>query len=230
MIMDHKLNGWRYHGIIPTDQAPTMKQLTTLSCIAILGFASIPSLQAQELRFGGGYAGSNVRQAGDERWEGRAGYQLGVDMIIGQRFFVKPGIHLMVRNLRYTIVGTGADGLPAATESNYRYNSRALRIPLLAGVRLLAPSDLSEFNIYALGGPTALIGLSADLDDNSLEVTTRGTQWYLGFGAGMEYRFLFLEGGYDVAMSNVFQGEGLSTNPRVNNTYVTVGLRFVLKQ
>ena len=78
-----------------------MEHLTTLTCLVILGFASISTLQAQELRFGGGYAGSNVREAGDERWVGRAGYQVGVDMLLGQRFFLKPGLHLLVRNLNY---------------------------------------------------------------------------------------------------------------------------------
>ena len=207
-----------------------MNRLITLSCIAVIGCTSFSSLQAQELRIGAGYAGSNVRDAGDEQWVGRAGYQVGVDMLLGNRFFVKPGLHLLVRNLNYTIQGAGADGQPDASTSDYRYSSKALRIPVLVGIRLMDPEDLSEFNVYALGGPTALIGLASDVDDNTIEVTTRNTQWYLGFGAGIEYRFLFLEGGYDVAMSNIFKGNDLSTNPKVNNSYLALGLRFVLKQ
>jgi len=67
------------------------------------------------------------------------------------------------------------------------------------------------------------------LNNTSLSVSTRSTQWYLGFGMGLEYRFLFLEGGYDVAMTNVFTGEGINTNPKVNNLYLAAGLRFALK-
>lgn len=199
------------------------------SIAAMMGIAAISTLQAQELRLGGGYTGSNVRKSGTENWVGRAGYQLGVDLVLGQRFFLKPGLHLQVRNLNYSVLGVGQDGLPNGTETEFRYTSRSLRVPALLGVRLLDPLDENEFNLYVVAGPTALIGIGADLNNSGFDITTRGTQWYLGFGGGMEYKFLFVEGGYDVALSNVFSGEGLNTNPKVNNVYLSGGLRFVLK-
>jgi hypothetical protein len=208
---------------------PTMNHLTSFSCLALLSCATITSLHAQELRIGAGYTGSNVRESGNERWVGRAGYQVGADLLLGQRFFVKPGIHLQVRNLNYTVLGVGQDGLPNGVETEYRYTSRSLRVPVLAGVRLMAPVDEPDFNIYLMGGPTALIAINADLNNSSLNITTRSTQWYLGAGLGFEYKFLFLEGGYDVAMTNVFTGDGINTNPKVNNAYIAAGLRFVLK-
>jgi len=196
---------------------------------AMMGIAAISTLQAQELRLGGGYTASNVRESGTENWVGRSGYQLGVDVLLGQRFFVKPGLHLHVRNLNYTVLGVGQDGLPNGERTEYRYTSRSLRVPALLGLRFVDPADESDFNMYLLAGPTALIGINADLDDNSLNITTRSTQWYLGFGLGVEYKFLFLEGGYDVAMSNAFKGDGINTNPKVNIVYLAGGLRFVLK-
>ncbi|MBK7385178.1 MAG: hypothetical protein IPI81_17885 [Flavobacteriales bacterium] len=49
------------------------------------------------------YNASNVREAGDEHWIGRGGYQFGIDALLGNnRLFVKPGMHFLVRNLRYT--------------------------------------------------------------------------------------------------------------------------------
>lgn len=207
-----------------------MDRFVKLSLVVLLGSATLSPCLAQELRLGGGYTGSNVRDAGTARWVGRAGYQLGVDLLLGQRVFVKPGIHLQVRNMNYTVLGIGQNGEPDGSESEYKYTSRALRIPVLVGARLIAPTDESEFNMYVMGGPTALIAINADLDDNSLNVTTRSTQWYLGFGLGMEYKFLFLEGGYDVAMTNVFEGDGINTNPKVNNLYVAAGVRFELKK
>jgi hypothetical protein len=207
-----------------------MQRYYTLLCAALIGSASWSTLQAQELRLGGGYTGSNVREAGTEKWAGRAGYQLGVDVLIGQRVFVKPGLHLQVRNLNYTLVDVDANGGTTVTSTEFRYTSRSLRVPVLLGLRLMDPADEHDFNVYVLAGPTALIGISADLDNSSLSVTTRSTQWYLGAGLGFEYKFLFLEGGYDVAMTNVFKGDGINTNPKVNNIYLAAGLRFLLKR
>lgn len=207
-----------------------MKHLIKLTLAFVIACGAPSWLSAQELRVGGGYSGSNIRESGAEKWVGRAGYQFGVDVLIGERLFVKPGLHLQVRNLRYTVLGVGQDGLPNGSASEYKYTSQALRIPVLAGVRLLAPPDGNGFNAYIMGGPTALVALKAKSDNNTLNVTTRSTQWYLGAGLGFEYRFLFLEGGYDVAMTNVFKGDGINTNPKVNNLYVATGLRFGLKK
>src|SRR5690606_29198952 len=145
-----------------------------------------------------GYSGSKVDKDGSDNWSGRAGYQYGLEVVLGDRFFVKPGIYMQVRNLDYTTVGLGEDGKPNGIKTNARYTSKALRIPVMAGIRLLDNENTRDFNLYAIGGPTALIGLSANVGDNSLNFTTRSTQWYLGFGLGAEYRFLFLDAGYDV--------------------------------
>lgn len=180
---------------------------------------------AQEFRLSGGYNGSNVAEAGRERWSGRAGYQFGADLVLGRQWFIKPGVHLLVRNLNYTYAGV-AD-VPA---QEYRYTSRSLAVPLMLGVNLIDPANDPALNIYALGGPTAVFNLDADLDNDQLQVETSSAQWYLGFGGGLSLGFLFVEGGYNVAMSNVFDGEAFDTNPRVNNAYAIAGLRLRLSQ
>ncbi len=199
--------------------------------LLLLITSSILTLQAQEVRLGGGYSGSKVDADGSENWKGRAGYQYGLDVLIGNRFFLKPGIYMQIRNLDYTTVGVGQDGVTNGITTETRITSKALRIPLMGGIRLMDPAtDPKGFNLYVTGGPTALIGLSTETGENSLNFTTRGTQWYLGFGAGAEYRFLFLDAGYDVGMSNMFKGDGINTNPRINNSWITAGLRFLLNK
>jgi len=204
---------------------PTKFVFSLLICAASVG-----TLQAQEIRLGGGYSGSKVDADGSDNWKGRAGYQYGIDLLLGKRFFIKPGIYMQIRNLDYTTVGIGQDGVSNGITTETRYTSKALRIPLMGGIRLIDPTDETDFNVYVTGGPTALIGLSTNTDGNSLSFTTRSTQWYLGFGAGAEYRFLFLDAGYDVGMTNMFNGDGINTNPRINNSYITAGLRFVLNK
>lgn len=202
--------------------------MTTRAFLASAALAAwcTPSL-AQEFRFGGGYNGSNVSEAGDEHWVGRAGYHFGVDLVLGSSWFLRPGAHFQVRNLNYSLAGLDQNGSPTGTDVEFRYTDRSLRVPLLAGFRLLDPDD-SPVNIYVVGGPTALFNLNADLDNDELDVQTARTQWYIGAGAGLELSFLFLEGGYNVAMSDVFDGERFETNPRVNQVTVTAGVRLRL--
>ncbi len=207
-----------------------MNNVRTLTLLIILFLSSFLALNAQEIRLGGGYSGSKVDSDGSDNWKGRAGYQYGLEVLLGSRFFLKPGIYMQVRNLDYTTVGIGQDGITNGINTETRYTSKALRIPLMGGIRLLDPANDPDFNLYVTGGPTALIGLSTNTGENSLSFTTRSTQWYLGFGAGAEYRFLFLDAGYDVGMSNMFNGDGVNTNPRINNSYITAGLRFVLNK
>lgn len=207
-----------------------MNKQRQLILLVLLALSSLISVNAQEIRLGGGYSGSKVDKGGSDNWSGRAGYQYGLEVLLGNRFFVKPGIFMQVRNLDYSTVGLGSDGRPNGINTNSRYTSKALRIPVMAGLRLLKKEDPKTFNMYIIGGPTALIGLSADVGDNSLNFSTRSTQWYLGLGLGAEYRFLFLDAGYDVGMTNMFKGDGINTNPKINSLYINAGLRFVLNK
>lgn len=181
------------------------------------------SASAQEFRLSGGYNGSNVSEAGNEHWVGRAGYQFGADLVLGQRWFLKPGVHFLVQNLDYSY-SNGTD----VNAQQFTYTSRSLRVPVLVGFNLLDAADDPAINVNVFGGPSALMNLNADLDNNALNVETTGTQWYLGFGAGVTLGFLFVEGGYDVAMSNVFKGDTFNTNPKANFVHASVGVRLQL--
>jgi hypothetical protein len=204
-----------------------MKTLDTI--IAVCGMAMLPSISsAQEIRLYGGYNGSNVVKAGEEGWGGQAGYQFGADVLIGNRWFLKPGLEFMVRNLNYSMTGTAPDGTTTLPEQEFKYTSRSLRVPVMLGLHLADPANDPAVNLYLMGGPSALMNLNADLDNNALTVETNSTQWYIGFGGGLELSFLFVELGYDVAMSNVFKGDDFQTNPKVNFLHANAGIRLKL--
>lgn len=193
--------------------------------------ALIPALaSAQEIRLYGGYNASNVAKAGTEKWVGRSGYQFGADLIIGSRWFLKPGVEFMVRNLNYSLAGTAADGTTILPETKFEYTSRSLRVPVMLGLHLIDPADDPAVNVYLMGGPSALMNLNAKLNNDALTVKTNSTQWYVGFGGGLELGFLFAEVGYDVAMSNVFKGNDFKTNPKVNFLHANAGIRLKLAQ
>lgn len=198
-----------------------MPRSIILSAVLLFSFSSL--LQAQELRIGVGYNGSNVQKAGDERWAGRAGYQRGIDLVLGERFFLRPGACLQVRNLNCSLAAVNDQGEVVGADVEYRYTSRSLRVPLFAGVRLIETTDDKGFNIYLAAGTKALFDLSPALGNDQLEVETAGTQWFIGGAAGFEIGSLFMEGGYDPAMSDVFSGDRFSTEPRVDQFTAAAG-------
>jgi len=202
--------------------AQSMKTFLSLFILgtAVLGAAPV---HAQEVLFSGGYNGSNVQQRGDEAWVGRGGYQFGADVKLGKRLFVQPGLHFLVRNLNYTYA-TALD-VPA---QEFRYTSQSLRVPIMVGVNLMDPANDPVFNVSLMGGPSALIGLSADLDQDQLSVSTRTAQWYIGFAGEASVSFVFVRAGYDLAMSNVFDGDKFGTNPKVNFYHISAGVRLRL--
>lgn len=191
--------------------------------IAASAALMVATSNAQEIHLSAGYNGSNVQKAGDEAWTGRGGYQFGADLKFGQHWFVEPGVHFLVRNLNYTYVA--APDIPA---QEFRYTAQSLRVPLMLGLNLMDPAEDPAVNVSIMGGPSALIGLESELDQDELIVETRGTQWYLGFAGELQLGFLFVNGGYDVAMSNVFEGESFSTNPKVNFYHLSAGIRLKL--
>lgn len=205
----------------------TTTMITRLSLPILLALLTSNGM-AQEIRLGAGYTGSNVSEAGEESWVGRAGYHAGVDLQLGSTWFIRPGAHLLVRNLNYSLAGLDQNGDPFGTDVEFRYTDRSLRVPLLLGRNLFDPANDPAINIYVLGGPTALFNLDADLRNDRLDVRTSDMQWYLGAGAGLSLGFLFVEGGYHVAMSDVFEGARFSTNPRVNLVNLSAGVRLRL--
>ncbi len=213
--------------IVGTTSTTNIKIMRTLLLSALLLTTGAGAI-AQELRLSGGYNGSNVSEAGDERWKGQAGYQFGADVLLGTRWFVKGGAHFMVRNINYSVAAIDDQGNPTENVNEFRYTSQYLRVPIHAGLRLLDPADDPLLNIYIMAGPTALFLLKSDLDNDAITVKTNPAQWYVGAGGGLQFGAVFIEGGYDVAMTNVFKGNSFNTNPKVNQVYALVGVRLKL--
>ncbi|MCB9184808.1 MAG: outer membrane beta-barrel protein [Flavobacteriales bacterium] len=206
-----------------------MEQLSLRFCaLGLAALCAATCLRAQEFRFGGGYNMSNVQESGPEHWTGRPGYQFGADLQLGDLWFVRGGAHFQVRNLEFITTGLDSAGAADAINREYRYTERSLRVPLMLGRNLIRISDEPAFNAYVMAGPTALFALSTELSDDELEVDARRTQWLIGFGGGVTFGFVFVEGSYGVAMSDIFQGEPLQTNPKVNQFCLNAGVRLAL--
>lgn len=216
-------------GILAYIHKPQVQMRKLVPLVTLVGGMLLPVLSsAQEVHLYGGYNGSNVAKAGTEQWTGRGGYQFGADLLLGNRVFVMPGIEFLVRNLNYSYAGTAPDGTTRYPSQEYKYTSNSLRIPVMLGIHLIDPSSKPGVNLYVMGGPSAMMNLNANLNNNALNVETNGTQWYLGIAGGLDISFLFVEAGYDIGMSNVFKGNDFETNPKVNFLHINGGIRLRL--
>lgn len=200
----------------------TLRPLMVLSAFLLIVSQGI----AQEFRLSAGYNGSNLSGSETEGWTGKAGYQFGADVLFGDQFYVRTGAQFLVRNLNYSYSPPIDDGLPDLVDQEFKYTSRLLRVPVNAGVRLFDPKDEPKVNAYAIVGPSVLFNLKTELNSEELNVETSDAQWYIGFGAGAEISFVFVEAGYDVALSKALDSE--FTEAKVNFLYVMVGARLRL--
>ncbi|MEO8068415.1 MAG: outer membrane beta-barrel protein [Flavobacteriales bacterium] len=201
---------------------------TLLSSILL---AATVGAAAQELRISGGYNGSNISEAGKEKWVGKAGYQFGADLLLGSRWFVKGGAHFMVRNISYSVATIDDQGNPTENVNEFRYTSQFLRVPIHGGFRFIDPKDEPVVNAYIMAGPTAQFRLNTKFEEDAVHVDTNPAHWYIGAGAGLQFGPVFIEGGYDVALTNEFKGVNtFNTNPKVNQIYALIGVRLKLAQ
>ena len=197
--------------------------------LATLILTAAGAAQAQELRLSGGYNGSNIAERGEEKWVGKAGYQFGADILLGSKWFVKGGAHFMVRNINYSVATIDDQGNPTEKVEEFRYTSQFLRVPIHAGFRFIDPADEPVVNAYVMAGPMALFRLNTKFEEDAVDVQTNPAHWFIGAGAGVQFGPVFIEGGYDVALTNEFKNITLfDTNPKVNQIYALIGLRLKL--
>lgn len=155
--------------------------------------------------------------------KGRAGYILGMDARIGDRFFFQPGAFVTGSKTVYQL-----DDTIAVNEDEIARTS--LKLKAMLGGKLV---DSEHFNLRLAAGPTYdfLIGLNDPEDDNTVfekENFNNGI-FNLDAALGMDFYILSLEFGYSYGLTSVFQNEN-NFNPkaRYHGLYATLGLVFSL--
>lgn len=155
---------------------------------------------------------------------GRPGYQVGVGLTFGNRFFIKPGVQFS--GISTKIVNkntvTGTELTDAAT-------IQTLSIPLRVGFRLIDPTKENLFNVRLFGGIVGSHVMSVKQGENSTSTTdiTRDDYQNLimsaDFGLGVDLWIFYAEAGYQLGLSPVHTG---GDNAKANAFYANFGLRF----
>lgn len=155
-------------------------------------------------------------------WKGTPGFQVGVNLMIGNQFYIQPGIQYVVSKseLEFT-AGTGTATLTTSS----------LRVPVLVGYRFVDPSDEPLLNLRIFGGALANFPVNASFNEDGLEDVDVGSANYgLTAGAGIDISIFFVEAGYDIGLSNVFDDKDVTVDTKQNQFQLNAGLRLKLAQ
>ena len=181
-----------------------MKQFTVFLGIF---FMSITGLYAQvEIK---ALVGTNFatlsKPAEGTNVSARAGYQFGAGLLIGDKFYVEPGIQIVKTSKTLT----------SETETDeITFSQNFVKIPVYAGYHLLGhESGPVALRIFA--GPAAMIsGKITKGDDQINKDDIKDAHWMLDAGVGVDILFLFVEVNYEYAFSKYWTEQLLDSSHR----------------
>lgn len=156
--------------------------------------------------------------------EGRLGWHFGANLRIGDKFYFQPGLHYAQLNSKVTSLEDDP-----IDEHSFESNIGVVRIPLLAGVRLLdAEKKEDPFNVNLHGG-LAMEFVTDEENTLLTEDSFTSPLFAVVVGAGIEFMFLTFDIDYEIGLTPVFDTDlGFIENPTNNAFIISVGGKFEL--
>ncbi len=168
-----------------------MKKITL--SLFFLSFA-IASFGQVELKPAIGINVTNVSKDPDTgSTKGQVGFQVGASVLIGEKFYVDPGIFYVKKSTQFVEEGTNPQELTL--------DMSGIRIPVAVGYHLLGNEE-SLASLRILGGGSAFFTTSVDADDASKD-DFKSPSWGLFAGAGLDIWILFLDVKYEWSLTDV---------------------------
>ncbi len=199
-----------------------MKKISLLVlaiCTSMLASAQL------EIRPFAGVNFSSVSETRDgESTRAQPGYQFGANLLIGNRFFLQPGIAYFSRSTEFTT----ADNL------SYDQDIQGVYIPLLVGVRFVDPTTEPTINGRFFAGPSLMFLTKSGYSDGLREdeVDWNNTNWGASFGLGLDVSVFFIDLGYEFGLTNLadVRGGPITTwdGFKANTFFINAGLRLAL--
>ncbi len=206
-----------------------MKQITlTTFAILLIAFTANAQVEIQPL-VGLNFSSATETPEGVDN-KARVGYQLGANLLIGDRFYVSPGVQYFAKSTEFS----NNDNVEFSSDQKIQ----GIRIPVLVGFRIIELEDDPYVNFRIFAGPSFNYILDSDLGDESLEkeLEYKDIQYAAEIGAGLDVGIFFLQAAYEFGLSNNYDNtvdnteatfEGFD-NIKSNTFFVSAGLRFTL--
>jgi hypothetical protein len=157
-------------------------------------------------------------------WQSEAGYQVGADLLIGNRVYFAPGVH-------WELIRQNFDPTNPIPGFDTQFRSSHIRVPLLLGFRAFSRENGGFFNLRLFTGPDVAFRTSSsehaflgiELNNN----TYKNLSWSWNGGIGVDVLFLFIDVGYKIGLSDYFENS-INNGSRTNIFYANAGFRFGL--
>jgi hypothetical protein len=129
----------------------------------------------------------------------KAGYQFGGGVLIGNKFYVEPGIQF-VRSTK--VLTPDVDGSAGSEEIDFSQN--LVKIPVYAGYHILGAED-KPFALRIFAGPAVSIpGKIKKGEDQIDKDHISKSVWAIDGGIGLDIFFLFVEANYEYSLNDYF--------------------------
>jgi len=149
--------------------------------------------------------------------EGRVGYQFGVGVLVGKKFYFEPGIY-------WNTTSSDIYDKNSAVELNFNHSTSFIRIPVNIGYHILGNEEsLADLRFFV--GPA--VSFITSVKDDSGELSKdefKSMLFDINAGLGVDVWFLFLEWNYVFGLTPVFK-DG-HNNAKDQIFYVNLGARF----
>jgi hypothetical protein len=133
------------------------------------------------------------KDPGSGQAKGQAGFQFGASVLIGDKFYVDPGVFWVKKSTKFVEEGTTVDEL--------KLDMSGIRIPVTVGYHLLGDEE-SVASLRILGGGSAFFVTSVDAEGAD-KSDFSSPSWGVFAGAGLDIWILFLDVQYEWSLTDV---------------------------
>jgi len=148
-----------------------------------------------------GFGGINMAQLSNHptstEWKAKGGYQFGVGVLIGDKFYVEPGIQFVRSSREVTL----------ETSDQFDFSQNFVKIPVYAGYHLLG-HESGPLALRVFAGPAVSIaGKIKEGEEHITKDDIKNAHFLLDAGLGVDIFFLFVEFNYEFALTDYFSEE-----------------------
>jgi hypothetical protein len=169
-----------------------MKKSLLTATFMLLGIATLFAQVELKASVGTNFSSFSNTPNGSS-YSGKAGYQFGGGVLIGEKFYVEPGIQFVKSTGEITENSTSFD-----------FSQNFVKIPVYAGYHLLGAED-KPIALRIFAGPTVSIaGKISKGEDQIGKDDLKKAIWAVDGGLGLDIFFLFVEANYEYAFTDHF--------------------------
>lgn len=185
--------------------------------VAAVSSASSVSAQLTLRPYVGINSNSLTEDFEDSKWKSKIGYQVGVDLQIGSKLYVQPGIQA-------EFAKNEIESLIPGVDEDFEFKRTHIRIPVMVGY---AFGEIDgDFAARIFTGPNASIVISSEADGEDIKEDLKNAVFGWNIGAGVDFSILFLDLGYQFGLSEVFDSEDFDNGSKGNSFYANAGVRI----